>query len=172
MLCIKRCWLSLGLALLVLLTACSTAPRHVAVDPTNPDAIGHWEGRLNLRVAKNPPEQFSTSFEMTGRPEQGQLSLLSPLGTTMAMVRWNPQGASLQQGSDVQNFTSMDELTLRLSGAALPLPQLMAWLDRTGPPVQGWQINAQALKSGRRVMAERQQPLPALQLTVLLDPNP
>jgi outer membrane lipoprotein LolB len=172
MLCIKRCWLSLGLALLVLLTACSTAPRHVAVDPTNPDAIGHWEGRLNLRLAKNPPEQFSTSFEMTGRPEQGQLSLLSPLGTTMAMVRWNPQGASLQQGSDVQNFTSMDELTLRLTGAALPLPQLMAWLDRTGPPVQGWQINAQALKSGRRVMAERQQPLPALQLTVLLDPNP
>ena len=172
MLCIKRCALTLGCALLVVLTACSTAPRHVAVDPTNPDAIGHWEGRLNLRVAKNPPEQFSTSFEMTGRPEQGQLSLLSPLGTTMAMVRWNPQGASLQQGSDVQNFTSMDELTLRLTGAALPLPQLMAWLDRTGPPVQGWQINAQALKSGRRVMAERQQPLPALQLTVLLDPNP
>ena len=48
----------------------------------------------------------------------------------------------------------------------------MAWLDRTGPPVNGWQINAQALKSGRRVMAERQQPMPALQLTVLLDPNP
>ena len=109
---------------------------------------------------------------MTGRPEQGQLSLLSPLGTTMAMVRWNPQGANLQQGSEVQNFASMDELTQRLTGAALPLPQLMAWLDRTGPPVNGWQINAQALKSGRRVMAERQQPMPALQLTVLLDPNP
>jgi len=54
----------------------------------------------------------------------------------------------------------------------LPLPQLMAWLDRTGPPVNGWQINAQASKSGRRVLADRQQPMPALQLTVLLDPNP
>lgn len=172
MLCIKRCAITLGCALLVVLTACSTAPRHVAVDPTNPEAIGHWEGRLTLRIAKNPPEQFSTSFEMTGRPELGQLSFLSPLGTTMAMVRWNPQGANLQQGSEVQNFASMDELTLRLTGAALPLPQLMAWLDRTGPPVNGWQINAQALKSGRRVMAERQQPMPALQLTVLLDPNP
>ena len=172
MLCIKGCWLTLSCTLLVLLTACSTAPRHVAVDPTNPEAIGHWEGRLTLRVAKNPPEQFSTAFEMTGRPEQGQLSLLSPLGTTLAMVRWNAQGASLQQGTDVQNFSSMDELTLRLTGAALPLPQLMAWLDRTGPPVNGWQINAQALPSGRRVMADRQQPLPALQLTVLLDPNP
>ena len=172
MLCIKQCCLAFGCALLVLLTSCSTAPRHVAVDPTNREAIGHWEGRLNLRVAKNPPAQFSTSFVMTGRPEQGQLSLLSPLGTTMAMVRWNPQGASLQQGSEVQNFASMNELTLHLTGAALPLPQLMAWLDRTGPPVNGWQINAQALPSGRRVMADRQQPLPALQLTVLLDPNP
>jgi len=172
MLCIRRCALTLGCALLVVLTACGTVPRHVAVDTTNPEAIGHWEGRLTLRIEKNPPEQFSTSFEMTGRPEQGQLSLLSPLGTTMAMVRWNPQGANLLQGSEVQSFASMDELTLRLTGAALPLPQLMAWLDRTGPPVNGWQINAQALKSGRRVMAERQQPMPALQLTVLLDPNP
>ena len=129
MLCIKQCWLALGCALLVLLTACSHAPRHVAVDPTNTEAIGHWEGRLTLRVAKNPPEQFSAAFEMTGRPEQGQLSFLSPLGTTMAMVRWNPQGASLQQGSDLQNFVSMDELTLRLTGAALPLPQLMERLN-------------------------------------------
>jgi len=172
MLCIKQCWLAFGCALLVLLTSCSNVPRHVAVDPTNPEATGHWEGRLNLRIANNPPEQFSTAFEMTGRPEKGQLSLLSPLGTTLAMVRWNPQGASLQQGSEVQNFASMNELTLHLTGAALPLPQLMAWLDRTGPPVNGWQINAQAMPSGRRVMAYRQQPLPALQLTVLLDPNP
>jgi outer membrane lipoprotein LolB len=168
----KQCWHALGCALIVLLTACSHAPRHVAVDPTNPEAIGHWEGRLTLRVEKNPPEQFSTAFEMTGRPEQGQLSLLSPLGTTLAMVRWNPQGASLQQGSDLQNFASMDELTLRLTGAALPLPQLMAWLDRTGPPVNGWNIQAEMLKSGRRVLAQRHQPLPTLQLTVLLDPNP
>ena len=162
----------LGYVMLVLLAACSHAPRHVAVDPANPLAIGHWEGRLTLRVAKKPPEQFSTSFEMTGRPEQGELSILSPLGTTLAMVRWNPQGASLQQGAEVQQFASMDELTLRLTGAALPLPQLMAWLDRTGPPVKGWEIKAEALPAGRRVLADRFEPLPTLQLSVLLDPNP
>ena len=88
----------------------------------------------------------------------------------MALLRWNPQGASLQRGSDVQQFASMDELTQRLTGAALPLPQLMTWLDRAGPAVAGWQIKAEVLKSGRRVWAERQQPLPALQLTLLLDP--
>ncbi len=157
-------------AVLVLLSACSFAPRHIAIDPAKPETIGHWEGRLTLRVDKNPPEQFSTTFEMTGRPEKGELTLLSPLGTTLAVVRWDPQSASLQQGSELQQFPSMDDLTQRLTGAALPLPQLMAWLDRTGPPVAGWKIQAQALKSGRRVLAERQLPLPSLQLTLLLDP--
>jgi hypothetical protein len=50
------------------------------------------------------------------------------------------------------------------------LPQLLIWLDRAGPAVAGWQIKAEVLKNGRRVLAERQQPLPALQLTLLLDP--
>ncbi len=168
----KQGWHGVCGAMLVLLTACSHAPRHVAVDPANPAAKGHWEGRLTLRVEKTPAEQFTTSFEMTGRPEQGELSILSPLGTTLAMVRWNPQGASLQQGAEVQQFASMDELTLRLTGAALPLPELMAWLDGAGPPVKGWVIQAEALPKGRRVGAQRREPLPGLQLTVLLDPNP
>jgi outer membrane lipoprotein LolB len=153
-----------------LLSACSHTPRQAANNTSSTTVIGHWEGRLTMRVAKNPPEQFSTAFEMSGHAEQGQLHLLSPLGTTLAVVRWNPQGASLQQSSDIQQFASMDELTQGLTGAALPLPQLLIWLDRAGPAVAGWQIKAEALKKGRRVLAERQQPLPVLQLTLLLDP--
>ncbi|NQW66006.1 MAG: outer membrane lipoprotein LolB [Burkholderiales bacterium] len=156
--------------MLVLLCACTHPPRQAANNTANSVAIGYWEGRLTLRVAKNPPEQFSTAFEMSGHAEQGQLHLLSPLGTTLAVVRWSPQGASLQQSSDIQQFASMDELTQGLTGAALPLPQLLIWLDREGPAVAGWQINADVLKKGRRVLAERQQPLPALLLTLLLDP--
>jgi outer membrane lipoprotein LolB len=166
----KMCGRALSAVLLVLLCACAKPSRQA--DNNNPLAtpIGHWEGRLTMRIAKNPPEQFSTAFEMSGHAEQGQLQLLSPLGTTFAVVRWNPQGATLKQGSEVQQFASMDELTQRLTGAALPLPQLLTWLDRAGPSVAGWQIKAEALKSGRRIWAERQQPQPALQLTLLLDP--
>ena len=163
----RRFW---GGVMLVLLGACAHPPRPAQNNDPNTALVGHWEGRLTLRVVKDPPEQFSTAFEMNGHAEQGQLQLLSPLGTTLALLRWNPQGASLQRGSDVQQFASMDELTQRLTGAALPLPQLMTWLDRAGPAVAGWQIKAEVLKSGRRVWAERQQPLPALQLTLLLDP--
>jgi outer membrane lipoprotein LolB len=163
-------WHALSAVMLVLLSACAYPPRQAAKNTANSIAIGHWEGRLTMRVAKNPPEQFSTAFEMSGHAEQGQLHLLSPLGTTLAVVRWNPQGASLQQSNDIQQFASMDELTQGLTGAALPLPQLLIWLDRAGPAVAGWEVKAEVLKNGRRVLAERQQPLPALQLTVLLDP--
>lgn len=166
----KTGWRGLSAVMLVLLSACSHPPRQSVNNSANSIALGHWEGRLTLRLAKNPPEQFSTAFEMSGHAEQGQLHLLSPLGTTLAVVRWNPQGASLQQSSDIRQFSSMDELTQGLTGAALPLPQLLIWLDRAGPAVDGWQIKAEALKKGRRVLAERQQPLPALQLTLLLDP--
>lgn len=163
----RRFW---GGVMLVLLVACAHPPRPAQNNDLNTAPVGHWEGRLTLRVAKKPPEQFSTAFEMSGHAEQGQLHFLSPLGTTLAVVRWNPQGASLQQSSDIQQFTSMDELTQRLTGAALPLPQLLIWLDRAGPAVAGWEIKAEVLKNGRRVLAERQQPLPTLQLTLLLDP--
>ena len=166
----RMSWHALSAVMLVLLSACAHPPRQAASSTSNVALMGHWEGRLTMRVAKNPPEQFSTAFEMSGHAEQGQLQLLSPLGTTLAVVRWNPQGASLQQSNDIQQFASMDELTQGLTGAALPLPQLLIWLDRAGPAVAGWQIKAEVLKNGRRVLAERQQPLPALQLTLLLDP--
>jgi outer membrane lipoprotein LolB len=163
-------WHALCAVMLVLLSACAHPSRQAASSTSSAALMGHWEGRLTMRVVKNPPEQFSTAFEMSGHAEQGQLHLLSPLGTTLAVVRWNPQGASMQQGSELQQFASMDELTQGLTGAALPLPQLLIWLDRAGPAVAGWQIKAEVLKNGRRVLAERQQPLPALQLTLLLDP--
>ena len=163
-------WHALSAVMLVFLSACAHPSRQAASGNSSVALMGHWEGRLTMRVVKNPPEQFSTAFEMSGHAEQGQLHLLSPLGTTLAVVRWTPQGASLQQSNDIQQFASMDELTQSLTGAALPLPQLLIWLDRAGPSVAGWQIKAEVLKNGRRVLAERQQPLPALQLTLLLDP--
>jgi outer membrane biogenesis lipoprotein LolB len=94
---------------------------------------GHWQGRLSLRVLQPTPEQFSASFELNGSADHGELSLYSPLGTTLAVARWTPQNAQLLQGDKVQDFASMEALTQQLTGAALPLPALLAWLDVDGP---------------------------------------
>jgi outer membrane lipoprotein LolB len=133
--------------------------------------VGHWQGRLSLRVLQPTPEQFSASFEINGSADNGELSLYSPLGTTLARARWTPDNAQLLQADKVQNFASIEALTQQLTGAALPLPALLAWLDSDGPALPGWQLNSESPASGRRVFAKRETPLPALQLTLLLEPK-
>lgn len=133
--------------------------------------MGHWQGRLSLRVLQPNPEQFSANFELHGSAETGELSILSPLGTTLAVARWTPHNAQLVQGQKVQDYASMEALTQQLTGAALPLQALLAWLDNDGPPLPGWQLTSESPASGRRVFAKREAPLPALQLTLLLDPQ-
>jgi outer membrane lipoprotein LolB len=131
--------------------------------------MGHWQGRLSLRVLQPQPEQFSANFELHGSAETGELSIISPLGTTLAVARWTPHNAQLLQGQKVQDYASMEALTQQLTGAALPLQALLAWLDTDGPPLPGWQLTSESPATGRRVFAKREAPLPALQLTLLLD---
>ena len=131
--------------------------------------MGHWQGRLSLRVLQPQPEQFSANFELHGSAETGELSIISPLGTTLAVARWTPHNAQLLQGQKVQDYASMEALTQQLTGAALPLQALLAWLDTDGPPLPGWQLTSESPSTGRRVFAKREAPLPALQLTLLLD---
>lgn len=40
--------------------------------------VGHWEGRISLKVLRDPPELFSASFEINGRPEDGELTFFHP----------------------------------------------------------------------------------------------
>jgi outer membrane lipoprotein LolB len=158
-----------SLALTAVLPSCalfSSPPQQASLKAT-----GHWEGRLSLKVLQQPPEQFSANFELNGLSEAGELYLYSAIGTTLAVARWNPQNAQMQQGQAVQTFESMDALTKTITGSALPVPALMAWLDQDGPELPGWTLKSESTPSGRRIYAQRQTPLPALQLTLLVDPR-
>ena len=131
---------------------------------------GHWEGRLQLRILQDKPEQFSFNFDLQGTAEKGELTIYSPLGNTLAVASWTPNSAVLTEGNKQKHFASMEDLTQQLTGAALPLPTLMAWLKTDGPSLEGWQIKSETLPRSRRIFAERTTPLPKLQLTLLLNP--
>ena len=131
---------------------------------------GHWEGRLQLKILAKKTEQFSANFMLEGTAEEGELTIYSPIGTTVAVASWDPNGASLAEGSQKNRFESMDLLTEQLTGASLPLPALMAWLNSDGPAVEGWEIRAENPAAGRRLFARRVQPWPQLQLTLIIDP--
>ena len=131
---------------------------------------GHWDGRLNLRLLQKPPEQFSATFTLEGTADTGELTIYTPLGTTVAVASWNAEGATLTEGSKQQSFASMDALTRAVTGANLPLQNLMSWLDHDGETITGWEIRSENPASGRRLFAKRISPLPELQLTLILDP--
>ena len=163
----RHAWL---LACLCLLTSCGLFSfKTKTVSPLT--QTGHWEGRLQLKILNKKPEQFSATFMLEGTAEQGELTIYSPIGTTVAQAAWDQEGATLTEGSQKQTFSSMDSLTEKLTGASLPLPSLMAWLNNDGPAVAGWEIRAENPASGRRLFARRLQPLPQLQLALILDPS-
>ncbi|NBX61414.1 MAG: hypothetical protein EBT67_03110 [Betaproteobacteria bacterium] len=164
----KRSTALVLLSLALLLSGCSLFFNKAKVSPIAKQ--GHWEGRLQLRILQEKPEQFSFNFDLQGTADTGELTIYSPLGSTVAVATWSPNGAELTEGNKQTHFESMEDLTMRLTGAALPLPTLMAWLNSDGPALDGWQIKSETVRASRRIYAQRFQPTPPLQLTLLLDP--
>ena len=77
--------------LLSLLSGCAQ-PRLV---PETQAGSAHWRGRLALRVEAAEPISFFANFELNGQPQAGELLLSTPLGNTVAQLRWSPQAAQI-----------------------------------------------------------------------------
>jgi outer membrane lipoprotein LolB len=128
-----------------------------------------WTGRISLQVASEPPQSFSGSFELKGRPERGELTLISPLGSVVGILRWTPGEAVLDSGNGkIQRFDSIDELMLRATGAAIPLTALFSWLEGNPATVNGWSADLARHGEGR-VIARRSSPAPEADLRVVLE---
>jgi outer membrane lipoprotein LolB len=151
-------------ALLVYLTltllGCATP---VPLDPGSQ----HWSGRLAVRIQGPAPQAFSTGFELSGTPAAGELLLMSPIGTTVAVVSWQPGKATMQRGSDWSEATSLDDLVVQLLGTSLPVPALFDWLNGRPTQVQGWTADTSEIGNGR-LQAQRHSPAPAAEMRLIL----
>ncbi|PUE55816.1 lipoprotein insertase outer membrane protein LolB [Limnohabitans parvus] len=158
----RRAWLSIcGLGLLTL-AGCAT-PR-----PPAADTAAFWSGRLALQLQSTPPQNWSVSFELQGSAEQGQMVLLSPIGTSLARLSWTPQTAWLEQGQDKTESSSLQSLSQRLTGTDLPIAALFEWLAGKAADAPGWQVDLSAHPQGR-LTARRSTPAPEAVLRILLD---
>ena len=162
----------------VALAACATPPPAGAPN----DLIS---GRLSLQVAANADrvaQNMSAAFELQGRAEEGELRLISPLGTQLAAARWAPGRASLQTSQGTQAYGNLDELSRQALGEVVPLAALPSWLAGqpwSGLPHQwqdqgfeqaGWQVLLARQAEGL-IEARRTQPS-AVVLRVRLDMTP
>lgn len=128
-----------------------------------------WTGRISLLVKSEPEQSFSAGFELKGKSERGELTLISPLGNVLGVLRWSPGEAELDSGNQkIQRFDSVDALMAQATGAAVPLSALFAWLQGDDANVSGWSADLSRQGEGR-ISARRTQPAPQADLRVVLD---
>ncbi len=120
-----------------------------------------------MQVQSDPVQAFFAGFELRGNPAQGELVLNSPLGTSLAVLRWSPGEAVLDSGGQIQRFHSVDALIEKATGAAVPLPALFDWLAGKNTGLAGWSADLSQQAQGR-ISASRTTPQPRTDLRIVL----
>jgi outer membrane lipoprotein LolB len=112
-------------AISVALAGCASQP------PASDGLVLTASGRLSVRVEASParPSQsLSAAFEWRGDGVRGELTLLSPLGTQLALARWSPGMAKLITPEGETDFDTLDALAERALGERVPLAAWPDWL--------------------------------------------
>ena len=167
---VRRRLALVALPAIVLIAGCAVPPRAAVQNDVKND---HWQGRLSLRLEADDPSAsarfFSAAFDLKGDVRQGELLLLTPLGTRLATIGWDDQQAWLRTGAERRQFASLAHLTQEVLGAELPLAAVLGWLSGHALLQPGWQADLSQQPQGR-ILARRMDPLPAVELRLLLDP--
>lgn len=127
-----------------------------------------WTGRISLQIQSDPPQAFFAGFELKGHPERGELSLTSPIGNVLGIMRWLPGEAVLDSGGEIKRFASVDALLEQTTGAAIPIAALFDWLKGVNTQHNGWSADLSGLDLGR-IVAARGEPAPQTRLRIVLD---
>jgi outer membrane lipoprotein LolB len=148
----------------VLLASCASPQRAEIIA----GASGHWQGRLAVKVIDPVPKAFAANFEMQGDAKSGQLTLTSPLGTTLANIEWAADFAQLTTTGSPQRYESMQSLALSALGVDVPITQLFDWFSGNATEVSGWEVDLREFAAGR-VTAKRIGPDLQAELKILFE---
>ena len=137
-------------------------------DIQNEDKASFWTGRISLQIQSEPVQAFFAGFELKGQADIGELTLISPLGSILGIMRWSPTEAVLEQNGSIKRFTSTNELLAQTTGAAVPVSALFDWLVGKNTPTPGWTADLSQQSNGR-ITAKRTEPVPQADLRIVLD---
>lgn len=123
---------------------------------------------MSLRIDSDPVQTFAALFDLRGNAQTGELTLTSPIGSTLAALRWSPGEATLNDGRQVRRFGSVDALIEAATGAAIPVDALFGWLAGRNESVAGWTAQLGQFDKGR-IQATRDTPLPRAELRIAFE---
>jgi outer membrane lipoprotein LolB len=153
------------LAAILFIAGCAQFPRATGI---NDPQMELWAGRISLQIQSEPPQAFFAAFELKGRAERGELTLTSPIGSVLGVMRWSPGEAVLDSGRGVKRFASVDALLEATTGAAIPINAMFDWLAGKNTKLNGWVADLTQQGNGR-IVARRAEPAPQVDLRIVLD---
>ena len=157
--------LGLPLTAIFLIAGCA---RKIYPNDLNDAEKKLWSGRISLQIQSEPPQAFFAGFELKGNAQRGKLSLTSPIGNVLGIMRWSPDEVVLESGNEVKRFTSVDALLVQTTGAAIPVAALFDWLKGVNTRLNGWSADLSGVGLGR-IVATRDEPTPQTRLRIVLD---
>lgn len=123
---------------------------------------------MSLRIDSDPVQTFAALFDLRGSADAGELTLTTPIGSTLAALRWAAGEATLNDGRQTRRFESVDALIQAATGAAIPVGALFGWLAGRDDAVPGWTADLGQLAQGR-LQARRDAPLPKAELRIVFE---
>lgn len=143
-------------------------------------------GRMSVQVAATGTSEarsLSAAFELSGTPLRGRLDLNTPIGSTVARARWNPDSVVLETPQGQTHHANLADMTRAVVGEELPVPALFDWLrgrpwsgaestlasasEPAGFRQLGWSVDLSRFGDAR-IFARRESP-PEVTVQVKLD---
>jgi outer membrane lipoprotein LolB len=153
----------LGISMTAVLSSCSTTKPLTSEQmarPRNYQESVTMTGKINIQYQQNDKtETLTGNFEWQQNSGELSITLSSPLGQTIAIIRENAQGASLEQSKQETRYASnVEQLLTESLGWSLPISGLRDWLqgfdrnqqgqrfavptrDNHRSVTQGWQLD-------------------------------
>ena len=112
-------------------------------------------GKISIQYQQNEKtETLSGNFEWQQVAQELTITLSSPLGQTIAIIRETPQGASLQQAKQEARYAAdVEQLLYESLGWTLPVAGLRDWLQGFDRSTTGQRIMV-ATRDRQRIMSQ------------------
>ncbi len=132
----------IAIASTAILSSCSTTKPLTAEQmarPRNYQESVNMTGKINIQYQQNDKtETLTGNFEWQQNSNELSITLSSPLGQTIAIIRENAQGASLEQSKqDPRYANNVEQLLTESLGWSLPIAGLRDWLQGFDRNLQG-----------------------------------
>ncbi len=141
---------------------------------------------MSVQVAATDTSEarsLSAAFELSGTPDRGRLDLNTPIGSTVARARWEPDSVLVETPQGQTRHLNLADMTRAVVGEELPVPALFDWLrgrpwpgaestvaaapDPAGFRQLGWAVDLSRFGEAR-IFARRDAP-PVVTVQVKLD---